>query len=1058
MRMRFVASLLAILLAALMPAAARAQETTGGVDGNVVDSTGAAVPGATVKIEGGTVNRTALSDAKGRYLLAELPPGTYKLTATLTGFGPGVAERIVVPIGKTVNVNFTLTVGGVAEQVTVTAESTLLDTAQTTIQTNVTAQTIESLPKGTNMGDLLKLAPAARAESISGQFQVDGASGSENSFMVDGLEVSNFRTGILNLNNNLPFELVQEIQVKTSGFNAEFGGATGGVISVVTKSGTNSFHGTVGIDYAPSDLQGDPREALNSYRSGTGASFVQINEYLPYKKDDFKNYYPVFALGGPIVKDKAWFFASYSPQRYDGSRTTEYFTNDPRTRTKTAEATYDRTTTAQYLQGRLDFQPSNTLRLSAGVTWNPYTEDGTYPHNQIALGTAPPSVNFGGSTGILTGNDYTSQTGGKQDGYNMSLSATWTPTSRVIGSARVARGFLNERLNSLMKPEFTRVRCVGLQPPASAGCTVGYDNLPLGNTQIYADESIRWIGDASLAYLVDDLAGRHEFKVGYQFAQVTNDVDSGYVPFGRVDNYYGYTINDLTGRDDPVSPDSIGAGQLIRFGTVGKASNTAHSIYLQDRWQPTDRLTINAGVRMEKEDLPSFNGFAPPISFGFFDKVVPRLGLAYDVTGDGRTKAFASFNRFQDRLKFELPRGSFGGDFYRIDYFEIMASSPNYTYYTLDRILGSNPDPIGGTCPISGGSGLSRCQYDYRIASNSPEADIYTGLVDPDLKPLTQTEWTLGLERELAANLLASVRYTHKNVDHAVEDAGFPTEEGSEAYIIGNPGEGLHAATAQQFGYAKTTKPERKYDALELRLDRRFAGNFSFSLAYTYSKLQGNYSGLASSDEVTSGTGRTSPGVNRFFDLPHLGFTAAGDPDNGVLASDRPHVFNAYGSYELKWTSSGSQRTNFAFFTTAQSGSPQTSFYTLYAAAVLYGRGDLGRTEAFTNTDLLISHRMRIGNNRSIALELNVLNLFDEKNTLTVVNTPAGINPSISTLKLPVSNEPEAINYILTNGIVPNMDAYLNDPAAPQRKNTALGMGNIFQGPRAIRLGLRFQF
>ena len=246
---------------------------------------------------------------------------------------------------------------------------------------------------------------------------------------------------------------------------------------------------------------------------------------------------------------------------------------------------------------------------------------------------------------------------------------------------------------------------------------------------------------------------------------------------------------------------------------------------------------------------------------------------------------------------------------------------------------------------------------------------------------------------------------------------------------------------------------------MEIKLDRRFSDKYQFQAAYTYSRLYGNYSGLASSDE----NGRTSPGVNRFFDLPHLGFNANGQPDNGRLATDRPHVFNLYGSYDFHWFEKVKNNvTTFGLFTTAQSGTPQTSFYSFYAAAVLERRGNLGRTPVFTNTDFYVSHRVRFGGSERYALnfDFNVLNIFNEANVLSIVTEPGAINPSISTLKLPasVTDEPKALNYILTNGILSNYQAFLNDATAPQRKQTALGLANGFQGGRQIRLGLRFTF
>jgi len=1056
------AALLGAFLFLLTPVTAFGQAETGGtIQGTISDAAGARVPGATIKVEGGSLTRTATADSDGFFRLLQVPAGTYKVTVTAANFSSAAIEGVQVSLGKATPLEVSLKVGNVSEQVNISSEDVVrIDPYDNKIQTNITNKVIDALPKGMNMTSLLKVSPATRAEPKSGQFQVDGASGSENSFIIDGLEVSNFRTGVLNGNNNLPFQFVQEIQIKTSGFEAEFGGATGGVINVVTRGGSNEYHGEVGVQFEPNQLWAGPRPFLNSFRTGTGANFVQINEYLRPDRDNFNNYYPTVGFGGPLKKDRLWFFTSYAPQIFNTKRTTRYYSADPRTRVVNATEFYEQTQRNEYFQGRLDASPTNTLRLSATYTWNPIIVDGVLPAGNISLGGVIPSVNFGGNIGRLTGNQLTNRQGGRQNSNNFTTQAVWTPNSNLVASFRFSRGFLNERASAYFIPQVTRFTCGGLSVPTEAGCSLGFSNVP-SNNNIFFDISTRTNFEGDISYIVNKFGGRHEFKGGYQNTEVTNDVSRGYKDLGVVNLYYGFTINDLTGRNDALNPAAIGAGNLVRFGTVGKASNKAQSIYVQDRWQPFSRVSINAGFRMEKEDLPSFNGFAPPINFGWGDKIVPRVGGAFDLNGKGKSKLFFSFGQFTDRLKFELPRGSFGGDFYRVDYFDILPGADGkpqpFSSYTPQRILGNNQDVLGGKCPISNASGLTRCQYDYRIASNNPAADIYSGLVDPDLKPYRQTELTFGFEQELWSNYLLSVRYTNKHLNDAIEDAGFPTPEGSEAYIIGNPGKGLHAKVAKQFGYDKVATPQRRYDAIEFKLDRRFSKNYFYQVNYTYSRLYGNYSGLASSDE----NGRTSPGVNRFFDLPHLGYTAAGTPDNGRLATDRPHVFNAYGAYNFDWFGKvKGNGTQFSFFTTAQQGTPMTSFYSLYAAAILYGRGNLGRTPTFTQTDLAVQHKFQFGSSEqyNLIFEFNVLNAFNESNVTDLQTNFNAINPSISTLKLPVADEPAAIKYILNKGIVNEFNAFLNDSTAPQRKQTALGLPTSFQGGRAVRLGVRFTF
>jgi hypothetical protein len=1046
------------------------QETTGNVEGMVRDQSGAIVPGVAVTISGVNTayNRTITAGSDGAYLFVQVPVGVYKVkTGSASGFAASSSEEITVVLGKTTVVNFALQPASATADVTVTTDTTTIDPTDTKIQTNITSRTVELLPKGTNFTSLLKVSPATRAEPLSGQFQVDGASGSENTFVIDGQEVSNFRTGVLNANNNLPFQFVQEVQIKTSGFEAEFGGASGGVINVATKSGNNDFHGEFGVQFQPSRLQAGPRAFQNRFTTGTGTSNVQIIESLRPQRDSFSQFFPTANLSGPVIKNRFWFFGSYTPQIFDTSRTSRYFTADPRTRTLTATERYQVKQRNHYAFGRLDAQLANNLRVNGAYTWNPIEVDGNLPDGNISIGGAPPSVNFG-AEGFRTGRAFTDGQGGRQNANNLTGSVNWTPTSKTVVNFRAGRSFLNEKLASYGNPSglsfagapttLARTRCRIIDPTL---CPVG-QNFPFLQN-LSKDASLRKSFDVDVSQLVSNFAGRHNFKFGYQYSTLFNDVDNRFVD--RVDLFYGFGINDLSPVELTPTPNAIGAGFLLRFATRGEARNKRQSFFAQDSWQPTEWLSVTAGIRAEKENLPAFNEFAPPINFNFGDKLAPRLGIAIDPFKDGKTKIFASYGRFYDALKFELPRGSFGGDFFRVDYFEILPGQAFNTFFTAPRILGSNQDVRGGRCPIPNSTGLSRCQADFRIASNDPAGDIFTGRVDPDLEPFRQTEFTVGVERDFGAAYKLSARYTYKNVDSAIEDAGFPTADGSEAYIIGNPGRGLHAATARQFGYIKVAEPQRRYDAFELKLDRRlgrFSDNSNFSYYYqanyTYSRLYGNYSGLASSDEG----GRTSPGVNRFFDLPFIGFTADGRPDNGRLATDRPHVFNAYGAVTYDWLGKKNNSTELSFFTTAQSGTPQTTFFTFYGAAtILNGRGDLGRTPTLTQSDLALTHRYKFGsdNRFTMAFDFNLINAFNEANVLTLnqtINAP-GFSVTGATIGV-AGDEAAVINVLLSSGIRNQLNSFFSNPANAHRTDRGRGLPTGYQGGRQVRFGFRLLF
>jgi Carboxypeptidase regulatory-like domain/TonB-dependent Receptor Plug Domain len=1078
-------SLRAVFLAAVVLIAcsiALGQETTGSLEGSVKDTAGAGVPNVTLTVEnakqtsgttttgaGAGFKRTITTNDEGFFRLLQVPPGTYDVVSAATsGFAEARFENVTVEIGKATQLDLTLSPGTTAVTVDVSAsEAAPIDATNNAVQTAISAQKIELLPKGTGFASLLRTVPGTRPESRTGGFSVDGASGGENVFVIDGQEVTNYRTGTLNETYNVPTQLVQEVQVKSSGFDAIYGGATGGVVSVVTRGGGNDYHGEFGVQFEVPELNGTPRQLLTRFTTGATTTLVQYAEYFQPEKAKGTNVFPTANFGGRIIRDRLWFFASYTPQVFQTEVDTQYFTDAPAaTRTFVGSQRYRRTRIYQYAFTRLDANPISKLRVTGSFLWNPVIDRGSIPttsftnNGSSAFGFGNiPTADYKGSIGILRGNEYTNQQGGRQTSNMISVGGVYTARNNLIFDARYGRGFLNEKNGNYFIPVLTpRVVTCPPQTPAPPAFPCSTTSP---NSITVKDVSVRTSYDFSTAYIFN-AGGQHELRGGYQRFTVFNDVQLGNNTIGELRFNLGTPISGLVpGLTN--TPGAIGSASFRRQGTHGQGSNLSQSIFVQDKYQPTRRLTLNLGVRFEKEDLPSFNQNPSLINFGWGDKIAPRLGFAYDLSGDGRTKIFASYGRFFDRVKFALPRGLFGGDIFLEDYFEIFPGQ-NGGMFNIANVVGGFEGP--SICPSSGfiaPGALSRCQRNLRVNANDPTAVATSGgAVDPDLRPFRQTEFTAGVEREIWGNSVLRLRYTYKNVDETVEDAGVVNSSNSEAYIIGNPGRGLHLQTLQALGYLKSTRPQRRYDAFEAVFDKRLSNSWYFNANYTYSRLYGNYSGLASSDEPHLIDGRLAPGVSRAFDLPFIGFTARGEKDNGRLQTDRPHVFNFYGAYVFDWFKRKTNSTEISGFQTITSGQPQTT--TIYGASsitpqILLGRGDLGRTPTFSQTDLNITHRYKWGADRNVtfAVDFNVLNLFDQS-TVTAIYTV--MNPSTAQVNGPALGFPNTTTGY-ANGYTDGslLNAILARIASrPDRSDIRYGKPYLFQSPRQIRFGFRILF
>jgi hypothetical protein len=928
-----------LLLLAAIPVSA--QEVTASIQGTVTDQSGAALPGVAVDAVNERGQRlTATTDAAGRYRLPSVPPGTYTVTATLAGMEPSAVRNLVITLGASPKVDLKLRLGVVKEAVTVTAEAPIVDVTQSAKSTSIKAADFERLPKGRDFTSIVTQAAGANAETKAAGISIDGATGLENRFVVDGIDVTDPHLGTTG--KRIITDIVEEVQVKSSGYEAEYGGATGGVINVITKSGRNEFNGSVSGYYRDHSWDGSERPSLQENKTGTGP------EYVTFAKDKQKIIEPGFAVGGPIMKDRLWFFGAYQPSRTRTNRTVTFSNPGSFPATQTFKQ---------------DVKEQNIL---ANVNGN----FGTRALFKVAGNISPTEVknpNLPERDGRSNA-DPSLYNGKKDTRHNSTFSGYFDliPSQSLYLSARGGRLTKNFEQSGISSDDwkwfYRGSNAAFPDTPADLVRAPGFRTGPRPLATSY-DKFGRNSYSLEASYFANAL-GSHSLKAGFQGEKVTNSV-----LYGDLGTQYRFQWN----RNDRFlrKRGKYGSVAVMKFQTTGDVSNTNNAIFAQDSWSLMgNRLTLNLGVRAEHERIPQYSDDPTlpkyPIDWGFGKKIAPRLGFAYDVFGDGRTKVYGSYGKFYDIMKLAMARGAFGGDKWLWHAFTLDTTDwQNFKCTGVSNVHGTKPTCTSGT---------------YLGVIDLREPDL--GAIDPDLKPMASQEFTLGGQRELGNQMAFGVRYVHKNLLRAIEDLGSLVQTGpqsfSETYMIGNPGFGLAGISSGPIpAFPKAT---RKYDGLEFEFTKRFGNNWGLHAGYLYSRLFGNYSGLANEDEGQFGAPRIEPNISRWGDFIETLFDASGSgrAPEGRLPTDRPHQLKAQLSYSFPFGST------LGVSQYVGSGTPvSTQMYVNAAEFYPFGRGDLGRTPWLKQTDLYLAHRFPLSR-YGFEVALNVLNLFDAKTAVAV--------------------------------------------------------------------------
>jgi hypothetical protein len=996
---KLIISALVLLLA--VPMAFAQSSTAGSLVGTVKDASGGALPGVTVELSGQQMQgvKSTVTDGSGGFRFVNVPPGEgYKVTATLSGFAPTTKTIARVYLGQEGTVDFTLR-AAVSEAITVTAEAPLVDVSKTTTGVNVTARQFESLPTARTFQSLTTMAPGVqqtiphtRNAQLGNSPNVGASSAPENNYIIDGLSTTDVRYGTSG--TNLTMNFVEEVQVMTGGYSAEYGRSTGGVFNVITKSGGNEFHGDVfgyysGKDWASSDT------ALFRRGGGAGDPAGVNGRTVDASLADSRDLGA--SLGGPIMKDKLWFFGAYNPSH----RTVHIGEWNPPLGDQPTE--YKRDTTF----------------YAAKLTWSANPN-----HNFVFTAFGDPTKEKGWLIrGVAATPALESSANRKNDVGSDNLNARYTGviTQSFLAELNLGR---HERNNNLGPNS-----AIGASVPRQIDETI---QLQLGGFQrTQKEKSSR---DAYSAKLTNYF-GKNEIRYGIDVEQNKYDADTHetwYRYFGAI------STSRFLGACAGVTCDQI-QERIYSVNGSGKTTNSA--AFLQDQWKVKSNLQFNLGLRYEDQKITSARGVytagsaaevSSPNHVGSYtmkNNYAPRLGVVWDPKDNGRSKIYGYFGRFYEAMPLDMNIRALNGEDYIITDYQHPLSSTNLYWY----------NPTGNPIPDAvraGGNGAATINgfTKYRIR-NLTGLDVITP-ISSDLKAQYQDEYIIGGEYQFANVWSAGVRLVDRELKRVVEDFGVfgdPTDPlALTGYGIANPGEG-------NLGGAYP-KPQRYYRAAEFTLQRAFRDNWQIYASYVYAQAKGNYEGL-----FVSGYEQLDPNITALYDLPSFLNNA-----QGKLRADKPAQIKVHSSYMFPFGLTVSEGFYYSSGIPISALGPDIENGYGNGTIFLKPRGSEGRTPNYYNLDLHGDYALPLFRNTTTKLAA-VVDIFNVTNAHKALE----VNTDYIYQGIETSEGAQYAPWFAPSNLDANGEPKFN-AALPASK--FFGKGSVFQAPRTVQVGLRLTY